>query len=154
MKTALAGLVAATALLVSPGAGASAASHPSDGFEAFWAEFRQAALQQDMGKLQNLTRFPLQVGFEADQDHPKAISRSAFAALLRTELTCQSPDAGSNLDMIRSKVQPNGRFDFHDDHRATVGMLSFTKDGGGWRFTLLNLGDIGQYRALTRGRCS
>ncbi|WP_174299478.1 hypothetical protein [Caulobacter sp. S45] len=111
-------------------------------------------LQQDMGKLQGLTRFPLQVGFEADQEHFKTISRSAFPTYMKMELTCQSPEAGSNLDMIRSKVQPTGRFDFHDAHRATIGTFSFSKDNGGWRLTLLNLGDIGEYRSLMKGRCS
>ncbi len=152
MKAILA--VLASLAVMASGAGEAASAPQPDGFEAFWAQFRQAALQSDMGKLEVLTRLPLQVGFEADQDHPQRVSRSAFTAYFKTELKCQSADAGSNLDMIRNKVQPNGRFDFHDEHRATIGMYAFAKDGGRWRLTLLNLGDIGEHRSLLKGRCS
>ena len=151
MKAALIGL-ALTALSL-PSA-AKPANGPGDSFEVFWTGFRQAVLQNDMRRLTGLTRLPLQVGFEADQDHVKTVSRTALPAFLGAELRCRSADGNTNAAMIRRKVQPAGRFDFHDNSRATVGVFSFARTTDGWRLTLLNLGDIGEYQSLTQGRCS
>ena len=151
MKAALIGL-ALTALSL-PSA-TRPANGPGDSFEVFWTGFRQAVLQNDMRRLATLTRLPLQVGFEADQDHVKTVSRTAFPAFLSTELGCRSADGDTNAAMIRRKVQPAGRFDFHDDSHATFGAFSFGRGANGWRLTLLNLGDAGEYRSLTHGRCS
>ncbi len=151
MKAVFFGL-ALTALALS--ATASPLNRPDDSFGVFWAGFRQAVLQNDTGKLATLTRLPLEVGFETDQDHVKTVSRTAFPAFLRAELACQSADGDTNAAMIQRKVEPAGRFDFHDGSRATVGVFSFAKGGSGWRLTVLNLGDPGEYRSLMRGRCS
>ena len=129
-------------------------ARPDDTFEPFWTGFRQAVLQNDMGKLAALTRLPLQVGFEDDQDHARTVSRAAFPSYFAAELKCPSADGDTNAAMIRRKVQPTGRFDFHDSHRATVGMFSFTRVADGWRLTLLNSGDVSEYRSLLHGRCS
>ena len=152
MKAASLGL-ALTAFLALSGA-SRPSIRPDDGFEVFWTGFRQAVLQNDMGKLANLTRLPLRVGFEADQDHLQTVSKVAFPAFLRAELACRSADGYTNAAMIRTKVQPTGRFDFHDNRRATVGVFSFARGDEGWRLTLLNLGDVGEYRSLLHGRCS
>ena len=145
--------IALMAVLAFSGAKGAEAPQPADGFDAFWTKFRQAALQGDMGEVADLTHLPLQVGFEDDQDHARSVSRAAFQAYFRTELACQSIDGGSNLAMIRRKVRPDGRFDFHDGRRATVGAYSFTREGGRWRLTLLNLGDPGEHKSIAQGRC-
>ena len=152
MKNAFLGLAVTAYLALS--AGSPPTTGHDDGFGTFWTGFRQAALRNDMGKLASLTRLPLQVGFEADQDRVKTVSKMAFPAFLRAELACQSSDGDTNAVMIRRNVQPAGRFDFHDNTRAIVGVFSFNREPEGWRFSQLNLGDVGEYKSLLHGHCS
>jgi len=140
----LGGLITASACIAQPAAG--------DGFAPFWTRFRAAALAGDMNALATLSRLPLKVGFDSDQDHPRAVDRSHFAAFMRTELKCPSEN-GTVLDGLRAKTRPNGRFDFHDAHRADVGSFSFANGPGGWRLATINYATPADYAARLKGRC-
>lgn len=140
------------ATLLGSAARASAPKH-EEGFLPFWSRFRAAALHGDMTVLRGLAKLPLQVGFDSDQDDTMSIGVSQFPTYMRTELHCRAADGGTNLDMIRAKPRADGRFDFHDARRATVGLFSFTNGATGWRLTLMNYGTPTDFHARLRGHC-
>ena len=129
-------------------------ARPDDGFLGYWARFRAAALRGDMAALAGLTRFPLQAGFDSEQDRPKPIARSQVAAYFRTELGCQGAGQGTNLDDTRRNAQLQPPYDFHNARRAIVGSFVFEKVAGQWRFTAINYGDPSEHEAVLKGHCA
>ncbi|QYE34315.1 hypothetical protein KZX46_16230 [Polymorphobacter sp. PAMC 29334] len=131
----------------------TAASAATTDFGAFWSKFRTAVIAHDMTKVTALTKFPLSAGFDSDQDHPAKIGRTQFARYMATELKCESSDGGTTFDMIRSRVQPNGKYDVQDAHSATVGRFEFANSSTGWHLTSLNYGSTVEYQHRLRGTC-
>jgi hypothetical protein len=135
------------------GVAGSATAAPDDGFMAFWTKFRTAALRGDMATLAGASRFPLQAGFDSDQDHPKAITRPQFAAFFKTELGCPGLGDGSNLDVIKRNAQLQAPFNYHNAQRAVVGSFTFQRSGGQWRLTTIAFGDPSEFADRLKGRC-
>lgn len=161
MKQIASSLAVAAFLLFSASAGAT--SSTDDGFLAYWAKFRAAALRGDLAGSAALTRFPLEAGLEADQDRAVHITRAQFPSLFRTELGCPANDFGSTLDMIKHRTNGFGKYDYHikqnpkdSPHlagRAIIDRFSFEKSGGQWKLTGIAYGDITEFHDRLRGRC-
>lgn len=115
------------------------------GAAAFWRDFRDAALANDIARVMRLTTFPFPTTGELDDDPVVKHDRRAFPALF-TRLLGQRerPSPGASLTMrelIRqTPVLREANFNGEDEH-FHVGAFYFGKEGGRWRLLEAYLAD-------------
>jgi hypothetical protein len=100
-----------------------------------WIAFRNAALQQDWSKLEEITNFPLIVRGELDQDPIFRIDRSKFPTIFERFLKEGVFSPNEQLQVIRNtttiKVDANSR------DRCRIGDMVFKRTAKGWRLYTL-----------------
>lgn len=134
---------------------ASQAAAPArpDSFLEFWSRFRAAALTGNMPALRGMTKVPLEIGFDSDQDLERTVSNSQFSMFMRTELRCQSAEGNSNLEMFRTRPRADGRYNWHNTSRAVVGAFEFLNGTAGWRLSMVSYAGPESLQYRLKGRC-
>ncbi len=124
-------------LLLSSGAFAQNGLCPADA-QAFWKEFRHAALVGDYGRVADLSQFPFHIRSVLDENDAKEMDRNQFLRvmpqLLRTDAGI-SVRVTSMRQLLKSHPILTPSFCNPPGNQFRVGVWVFAKTFESWRFT-------------------
>jgi hypothetical protein len=116
-----------------------AISSSSSNFQQFWADFRMAALQNDVDRVIALTRFPFKTKGTLDSDPPKSYDMSAFRQLLPKLL---AEDVGLSSEPVSMKRYIEQKTTVPEQGlKIRVGQFVFEKSQGKWAFAMAYVED-------------
>ena len=103
-------------------------------FAAFWQGFRTALLASDWGALERMSRFPVEVKGELDDEPVRKVERAGFTRLLQKLL---HQKAQTNLRItVRESVEQMSKPEMPapSENWARVDEFEFERSAGQWRF--------------------
>jgi hypothetical protein len=106
-------------------------------FNQFWSTFRQATLQRDWRKLEELASFPLTVRGVLDRDPIRRVGRDEFPRIFDRFLKEGVFSANEQLEFIRRTTTVGTAAHSRDNSR--VGDMVFKKTASGWHLHTLYL---------------
>jgi hypothetical protein len=108
-------------------------------FAAFWPEFRAALLASNVPALERMTRFPLEVKGELDDEPIRKVDRAKFPKLLQKLLAQKSQN--DERRTVREDLQQTATPEMPapDRDNARVNEFDFERVAGQWRFVLTYL---------------
>jgi hypothetical protein len=110
----------------------------SVGFRSFWATFRRALLSTDVNALEQLTRLPLVLRGERDEDPVKQIAKGQLAELIG-KLLQQDTGLSAKPEPVRDYIErfeappPDANAAGSDFARVTA--FVFERHAGKWELT-------------------
>lgn len=128
-------------------AGGAVPVQPAAEFEQFWAGFRTAALTGDVNAVAAMTRFPLEVRGELDDDPVRRAARPELAALLARVLDADTGLSAreqlTNRMLLERAGTPIRRMPGVSvtPASARIGAFAFERDGTRWQLRRIYLPD-------------
>lgn len=111
---------------------------PLEQFQAYWTEFRAAALRNDGDKLASMTAFPFRTR-GADDDSPTATHDRASFLLILDRLLDQDAGMRAEPETMRQFIDRNPTVMERNlgsgGNSARVGTFEFAQSDGKWQFT-------------------
>lgn len=121
--------------------GACSAEESDTGLQSFWADFRQAVLDNDKDKIASMTHFPFEVRGPDDSDPVKHYDRTGFLAIYerlvvqRIYLASAGQFVSKSMRELiggKSEITPG---DFLTKNVIRFQQFEFERIKGRWRFT-------------------
>src|SRR5699024_5707681 len=111
----------------------SSAQPAEQNFTAFWTDFRAALLASDWAAAERMTRFPVEVHGDLDDDPVRKVERAKLPQLLQKLLTQNS---GRDEKTVRDQLQQTRTPEMPAPgaNQVRVNDFHFERSGGQWRF--------------------
>jgi hypothetical protein len=111
-----------------------------DVFRLFWAQFRQAALDHDIGEIRSLTKFPFETKGPLEEDRKKKYNSREFdllwPRLLEADPHSWGPLRDSMKALIARRNEPTvEEITTEPTGQVQIGIFIFRKIKDGWYFT-------------------
>lgn len=103
-------------------------------FPTFWKEFRISALNNDIDRISEMTRFPFSVKADLDMGGSATLDKAAFKKRFKSFM---NQDLRENLkpESMRDYINKNELISPRiDDGQTSVGLFSFELINGKWYF--------------------
>lgn len=108
--------------------------------QAFWAEFRRAALAGDYKKIERFTRFPLQVHASGGFDtRPREGFAEFFSGVMQHAVAPRETQPGTLRTLLEGTEQISPEQSSPDGEAFRVGALQFDLIEGRWKLTSVDL---------------
>jgi len=119
---------------------ACSAQVPEEGLARFWADFRQAVVENDASKVASMTRFPFEVRGPDDGDPVQTLDRKGFLDVYE-RLVVQPvhlPSGGTivsrSMRALIAEATTSPPIDAGDPDRTHFQQFEFARIDGRWRF--------------------
>lgn len=108
--------------------------------QAFWTEFRRAALAGDYGKIERWTRFPLRVHAAGTfETRPREGFQEFFSGVMRHEAAPRGAQPGTMRTLLERTERITPEQSSPDGDAFRVGSLQFDLIDGRWQLTSVDL---------------
>jgi hypothetical protein len=108
--------------------------------QAFWSEFRRAALAGDYAKIERWTRFPLQVhGAGGFDNRPREGFADFFSGVMQHAVVPRAAQPGTMRTLLERTEQLSPEQSSPDGDAFRVGSLQFDLIDGRWQLTSIDL---------------
>ncbi|MCW8902006.1 MAG: hypothetical protein OQK75_13445 [Gammaproteobacteria bacterium] len=121
---------------------AETSEQSAQSFSEFWKEFRISALNNDIGRISDMTRFPFSVKGELDMDGSVTLDKVEFQNRFKSFM---EQDVRDNLtpESMREYIKKNKQISPRiDDGQTSVALFSFELINGKWYFVRVYVEEI------------
>jgi hypothetical protein len=103
-------------------------------FASFWGEFRAALLASDWAALERMSKFPVEVNGELDDEPVRKVERAQLPKLLQKLLAQKSQKDETRTVRQDLEQKPTPQAPAPDKNQVRVNEFHFERSAGQWRF--------------------